>query len=339
MRIAITVDPEIPVPPRLYGGIERIVAMLVAGLTARGHDVTLFAHPDSRVPCRLIAYPALRSRARLDITRNMALVTGELLRGGYALVHSFARLAYLLPMLPLRLPKLMSYQRQITAGSVRMGDSLSRRRLHYTGCSAALIAAYAGQPNWHVVHNGVPEERYTPRYELPSDAPLVFLGRVEAIKGPHTAIEVARRSGRALVIAGNIPSEARGYFEAEITPYLDGRNVRYIGPVDDAQKNELLGQAAALLMPIAWDEPFGIVMAEALACGTPVLGFGRGAVPEVVEHGVTGFVCADNDAMVAAVARIEALSRRACRQAMEQRFGAQTIIAAYERVYQQVIAQ
>jgi glycosyltransferase involved in cell wall biosynthesis len=339
MRIAITVDPEIPVPPTHYGGIERIVAMLVDGLVARGHAVTLFAHPASRVPCRLIAYPALRSTARLDSARNMALVARELLRGGFDLVHSFARLAYLLPLLPLGLPKLMSYQRHITARSVQIGDRLSRHRLHYTGCSAALIAAYAGRPNWHVVPNGVPEERYTPRYTLPADAPLVFLGRVEAIKGAHIAVEVARRSGRRLLIAGNVPPEARSYFETQIAPHLDGSQIRYLGPVDDAQKDALLGGAAALLMPITWDEPFGIVMAEALACGTPVLGFRRGAVPEVVEHGVTGFVCANTDAMVAAVEQLGSLSRHACRAAIEQRFGARPIVSAYEHIYQQVIAQ
>ena len=123
-----------------------------------------------------------------------------------------------------------------------------------------------------------------------------------------------------LVIAGNIPAEHRGWFDANIAPHIDGTRVTYVGPVDDAAKNALLGRARALLMPILWDEPFGIVMAEAMACGTPVLGFARGAVPEVVEHGVTGFVANDIDGLVAAVGQLGEIDRAACRARVEWLF-------------------
>jgi glycosyltransferase involved in cell wall biosynthesis len=162
----------------------------------------------------------------------------------------------------------------------------------------------------------------------------VFLGRVERIKGPHHAVEVARRSGRRLVIAGNLPETGPdAQFARSLVASLDGERARYVGPVDDSQKNALLGRAAALLMPIEWEEPFGIVMAEALACGTPVLGLARGSVPEVVEHGRTGFVSHDVDEMVGHVGRIDELDRAACRESARRRFSSSVMAEGFLDVY------
>lgn len=341
MRIALTVDPEIPVPPALYGGIERIVDMLVRGLVERGHEVTLFAHPESQVPCRLEPYPGRRSQSTGDLLRNMWLVSSRVRQRGYDVVHSFGRLAYLLPILPLRIPKLMSYQRSITPRSVVWGERLARGTLHFSGLSRHIIKAYAGRENWHVVYNGVPAASYRFREEVGADAPLMFLGRVVEIKGAHLAIQVAQRSGRALVIAGNVPDAPKHqqYFEERIAPYVDGKRIQYVGPVTDMLKNELLGQAAALLMPVLWEEPFGIVMAEALACGTPVIGLNRGAIPEVVAHSVTGFVCESVEEMVAAVGRIKEIERKRCRQIMEERFSDRAIVDAYANLYRRLVKQ
>src|SRR6185369_17541196 len=136
----------------------------------------------------------------------------------------------------------------------------------------------------------------------------------------------------------NVPEETRhrSYFETEILPHVDGDQVRFTGPVDDRQKNALLGEAAALLMPVLWDEPFGIVMAEALACGTPVVGLNRGAVPEVIDHGRTGWVCSEPEDMMAAIGELGQLSRHACRQAAETRFGAPVLVDAYEALYREL---
>jgi glycosyltransferase involved in cell wall biosynthesis len=166
---------------------------------------------------------------------------------------------------------------------------------------------------------------------------LVFLGRVEEIKGPHLAIEIARRTNLPLVIAGNVPDNQRQFFETRIAPHIDGKAVSYIGPVDDAAKNALLGNARALLMPILWEEPFGIVMAEAMACGTPVLGLARGSVPEVVEHGVTGFVSDDVDGLVAAVRKLETISRDACRARAERLFSDTAVVENYLAVYREML--
>lgn len=339
MRIAVTVDPEIPVPPIRYGGIERIVDMLVRGLVARGHSVTLFAHQESDVPCTLKAYPGRRSQHPLDTARNTAFVSTAIARGGFDIVHSHARLAYLLPLMPFSVPKVMSYGRKVSRRSVRWGNRLSRGSLAFTGVSRHIVDEAGGGPNWHVVYNGVPVDSYVLREQVSADAPLVFLGRMEPIKGPHLAIEVARLAGRPLILAGNVPDQGAEYFQHEIQPHIDGCSVQYVGPVDDAAKDQILGQACALLMPVLWDEPFGMVMAEALACGTPVIGLRRGAVPEVVQDGITGFVCDSVETMVEAVGRITEIDRRTCRSVMEQRFSDRVMVDAFESLYHERVGQ
>jgi glycosyltransferase involved in cell wall biosynthesis len=333
MRIAVTVDPEIPVPPAHYGGIERIVYLLVKELSGRGHDVTLFAHPDSRVPCRLVAFPGDRSASLLHAVRNSTCIVEEALRERFDIIHSFGRLGYLVPLLPAPVPKIMSYQRHVSARSVIWGNRLSRGSLHFTACSEHLAAGLLGLGDWHVIYNAVSPESYTFQREVAADAPLVFLGRVEPIKGPHIAVQVARATGKRLVIAGNVPREHRGFAEEQVFSHVDGEQIRYAGVVDDAQKNVLLGSASALLMPVLWDEPFGIVMAEALACGTPVIGFDRGSVPEVIEDGRTGIICSDVGAMIAAVGAIGKLDRACCRQSAEARFSADAMVGGYLDLY------
>ena len=341
LRIAITVDPEIPVPPRLYGGIERIVDMVVRGLVQRGHNVTLFANSESQLPCRLLPYPRLRSQERADTLANMWHVTSAVMREDFDVLHSFARLAYLALLLPRRLPKIMSYQRGIGSRSVRLGNLLSRGTLHFTGCSAHLVRPWSSRSNFHVVYNGVPLDTYRATERLGGDAPLIYLGRVEEIKGVHLAIEVAKRSARRLVIAGNVPDAAhhKQYFAERILPHVDGRTVEYVGAVDDSAKNKLLGQSAALLMPLLWEEPFGIVMAEALSCGTPVIGLRRGSLPEIVQHGFTGFVCDSVEQMVFSVGCLARIDRRDCRRIAAEKFSDRVIVDCYERLYRELMLQ
>ena len=337
LKIALTADPELPVPPLLYGGIERIVDMLAQGLAARGHEVTLFAHPASHTAGTLVPWPGRSSDSPGDGLRNAATLARHVIGGGFDLVHSFSRIAYLLPLLPMTLPKIMTYQREISPRSVKLGHQLSRGSLQFTAISEWMMRDVAGLGQWSMVPNGVPLETFTFQPRVAPDAPFVFLGRIEEIKGPHLAIELARRCGRKLIIAGNIPEEKRAWVKAEVMPHVDGKQVSYIGPVDDAQKNALLGQAAAFLMPILWDEPFGIVMAEALACGTPVLGLRRGAVPEVVDDGVTGFVRDTLDELVEAAAALPSLDRAACRRAVELRYSENTVVEEYLAVYRRAL--
>ena len=348
MRIAITADPYHPVPPKLYGGIERVVDMLARGLVQRGHDVMLFAHPDSQTAGTLIPYGSPPHAGRRHRLVELWQVGTGLWRrrGEIDVIHSFGRLRALVPVLPLRrLPKIQSYQREVPwrgvqAAALMAGDSLS-----FTGCSTSLyrdrsrVGRLGGR--WRTVFNGVDAGRYEFVPRVPPDAPLIFLGRIERIKGAHHAIHIARAAGRRLILAGNRVPAGSGadYFACEIAGHVDGARVSYVGSVDDAQKDSLLGSAAALLMPIEWEEPFGIVMAEALACGTPVIGFARGSVPEVIRDGVNGYLCSTVDEAVAAVDRLPWIDRRAVRADFEVRFSGRAILDAYEGLYRDVAAR
>ena len=348
LRIAITADPYLPVPPKLYGGIERVVDFLVRGLAARGHEMTLFAHPESSTAGTLVPYgwpPHVGPRARLA---ELVQAGGGLWRRrrDLDLIHSFGRLAALLPVLPLRsLPKIQSYQRErVPWRGIARAVRLAGPSIRFTGCSDSVWRERAQRGplggTWRTIPNGVELAAYDFSPRVAPDAPLVFLGRLEAIKGAHHAIAIARAARRRLVVAGNRVDHAEGgsYFLREIAPHLDGARVTWIGPVDDTQKNTLLGSAGALLMPIEWEEPFGIVMAEALACGTPVIGFARGSVPEVIRDGVNGFLCRDVEEAAAAVGRLGRIDRAAARADCEARFGDRAIVDAYERLYVEMVA-
>jgi glycosyltransferase involved in cell wall biosynthesis len=345
MRILVTVDPYIPVPPRHYGGIERVVDLLVRELARRGHDVTLVAHPDSRTPARLIPYGRPPHVGRLIRAQELAQAGGALwrMRHDVDLVHSFGRLAAMLPILPLRrVPKIQSYQRAVHWPGIARAASLAGPSLVFTGCSASVHRRRpARSGDWRTIPNGVDITRYTPRASVDADAPLVFLGRLDPIKGAHDAIAIARGAGRRLIIAGTPLTDGpdAGYFQQRILPHLDDVHVRYIGPVDDAEKNQLLGSAAAFLMPINWEEPFGIVMAEALACGTPVIGYARGSVPDVVVDGVNGFICRSVDEAVVAVGALSRIDRRVVRADCEARFSGTVVADAYEALYAELITR
>jgi glycosyltransferase involved in cell wall biosynthesis len=313
--------------------------MLASGLAERGHDVTLFAHPQSTCPVPRVAWGGLRSGALLDTLRNTAALVRHLAAGRYDIVHSFSRLAYLAPILPLPIPKLMSYQRAISPRTTALAHRLARGTLEFTAISRSMMERVPLPGRWHLVPNGVPLAACAFRAAVPAEAPLAFLGRIEQIKGTHIAIEVARRAGRKLILAGNVPPEHRPWFEAHIAPHIDGDRVRYAGPVDDAAKSALLGAAAALLMPVLWEEPFGIVMAEAMACGTPVIGFGRGSVPEVVADGETGFVVDTVDKMATAVGRLTQISRAACRARVERLYSDKAVTEGYLCAYSELIAR
>jgi glycosyltransferase involved in cell wall biosynthesis len=192
---------------------------------------------------------------------------------------------------------------------------------------------------WDTVFNGVDLAKYTFQREVGADAPLAFLGRLEPIKGAHNAIAIAKAAGRRLVIAGNQVADCAAYFESQIAPHIDGDRIQYIGPVDDQAKNALLSTSAALLMPIEWEEPFGIVMAEAMACGTPVIGFARGSVNEVVRDGINGYACCETAEAVFAVAKLGAIDRSIVRGDCEQRFSSTVVVDAYERLYAALCAE
>jgi len=247
---------------------------------------------------------------------------------------------YMLPIMRSKLPKIMSYQRDPSHKTVRWSHRLGRGTLTFTGCSNDICRrGRSAGGRWLAIHNCVELEKYTYQKQVAKDAPLVFLSRIERIKGAHKAIEIARRTGRRLLLAGNYSDsgEAGEYWNNEIRPQIGRDGIEYVGPVDDVQKNELLGAAAAMVVPIEWDEPFGIVFAEALACGTPVISSPRGALPEIVEHGKHGFLVEGTDEACNAMSRLDSIDRYACRQRVESHFSSSVIVDRYTNLYESVV--
>ncbi|WP_413201439.1 glycosyltransferase [Nostoc piscinale] len=341
MKILLTADPELPVPPKLYGGIERIVDLLVTGLQARGHTVGLVAHIDSTSPAnQSFAWMGKRSQNKFDALQNTITLLSAVQQFQPDIIHSFSRILYLLPLLSARLPKVMSYQRYPSHRTTSWAVKLAKGSLTFTGCSDYICKTGKTSGGvWHTIHNCVEIEKYTFQPKVASDAPLVFLSRVERIKGAHTAIAIAKKTGRNLIIAGNhaTTGEAGKYWQEEIVPHLGKDGIEYVGAVNDIQKNELLGQAAAMIVPIEWEEPFGIVFAEALACGTPVISCPRGALPEIIRQGTDGYLINTLDEGVIAVNKLSNIEREQCRQRAETSFSASVILEQYEKLYHSVV--
>jgi glycosyltransferase involved in cell wall biosynthesis len=342
MRILLTADPMLPVPPVGYGGIERIVAALAAAYQERGHTVQLMAKAGSTASvAQLHAWPHAPDTTRSATIQNALALRRACVAFRPDVLHSFSRLGYLLPVLGARRATIMSYQRHTGGARLKWVAKLGGRNLHFTGCSDFICnLGRAAGGEWTSIPNFVEPAKITFVSSVPANAPLVFLSRVESIKGAHLAIAIAQRARRALVIAGNRARDGveADYWDREIAPHLGRNGVDYIGEVDDRRKNDLLGRAAALLVPIQWDEPFGIVFVEAMAAGTPVITCARGATPEIVTPGRTGTFIKNVEEGVAAVQRVSQLDRAACRRTVEERFSVDVCATRYLGLYEQRIA-
>jgi glycosyltransferase involved in cell wall biosynthesis len=337
LKIAIIVNPLIPVPPEQYGGIERIVFMLIQELKKSGHDVTLYANEHSQPGCKLIGY---RESAHYGVKDLMKInkLTSKIAFQHFDLVHTFGRMSNIALLMLSRIPKIVSYQLPPTLSQVKKAVSIAHKNsLRFTSCSNYIAGQISAFANVTTIYNGVDINDYDFNADVADDAPLTFLGRIQQEKGTAIAIQIAIKTNQKLVIAGNVPNEPihQQYFNEQVKPYIDGGQIKYIGPVNNSQKNQLLRNSKAFLMPVTWDEPFGIVMAEALACGTPVIGFKRGAVPEVVTNGSNGFVCDTEAEMITAINNIGSISRATCRQVALQKFSAGVLAKQYEELYQQ----
>lgn len=342
MRIAQVAPLYESVPPRLYGGTERVVSWLADELVQRGHEVTLFASGDSRTHARLVS--AWPRALRLDPAQPdpFALHTLELAQAfsradDFDVVHChvdylafpYGRLVStpvvhtLHGRLDLRpLIHVLTELREVPLVSI--SDS---QREPLTGLDLNWVAT---------VHHGLPM-RDVPAVTTASDGRyLVFLGRMSAEKRPDLAIAVAKRAGLPLIMAAKVDRPDREYFEREIRPQLGHPLIEYIGEVSDAEKWRLLGDALALLFPIDWPEPFGLAMIEALACGTPVVARPCGAVPEIVRDGEVGFLADTVDELVAAVKRVDVIDRARCRRWAEAQFSVGVMADHYESVYRRL---
>jgi glycosyltransferase involved in cell wall biosynthesis len=335
VRIALLAPIAWRTPPRRYGPWERVVSLLCEGLVERGVRVTLFATKDSVTRGRLAAVcprPWEEDRA-IDPKVWECLHIAHCFERAreFDLIHNH------FDFLPL------SYSRLVETPLVTTIHGFSSPRIlpayaEYADRSFYVSISDADRlpllPYAATVHHGIDLAEFTLR-EAPGD-PLVFFGRIHPDKGTADAIEIARRAGRKLVIAGIV--QDRDYFAKQVEPHVDGRSVCFVGPVAPAKRDRLLGSAHALLHPIAFDEPFGLSVIEAMACGTPVVAFRRGAMPEVMRDGVTGFLVDNVDEAVAAVARVQELSRYACRAWVEDRFSQRRMVDGYLAVYQRILS-
>jgi len=258
------------------------------------------------------------------------------------LVHSFARVATLWPLRFSTIPTIMSYQRHVGTRQIRLARALVGGGLSFTGCSEFIARqGKQGGGEWDAIPNFIDPAQIGFAHSVSVDAPLVFLSRIEKIKGADLAIKVAKAAGRRLILAGNHAESGPEleYWRQYIEPHIDRDGISYVGPVDNKAKDELLRRAAALLVPIQWDEPFGIVFAEALAAGTPVITCRRGATPEIVEHGKTGFFGDSVESLVAAVGRLGEINREHCRKQALDRFSSEVVTTTYEKLYARRLAQ
>jgi glycosyltransferase involved in cell wall biosynthesis len=335
MKILLIMDPGILVPPEGYGGHERLVYMFAQEYLRLGHDVHLLVTTGSKVPgCTVYnfgkqGFPPKKVDALMAIPTAWSFLWKH--RKDFDLVHNFGRLAYLIPILNTSIKKIMTYGREINKKNIKIANRFPTQNLVFTGCSINISSAGQVAGRWETVYNAIEFDKYFLRPCVPSNAPLIFLGRLEKVKGCHTAIKVAKATNSNLIIAGNISSlsEEKAYFKKEIEPFVDGKQIQYVGQVNDEQKNHYLGQSKALLFPIEWNEPFGMVMVEAMACGTPVVGFRKGAVPEIVNEGMSGYIVSDMQKMIEAINLIPYISRTKCRQIAQSRFDVKVIAREY----------
>ena len=341
MRIAQIAPPWFPVPPPGYGGIEWVVAMLADGLAARGHEVTLFAPPGSRSRARLVSPLGFEPpRGSIGHEQMSAIhAAGAYLEaeaGGFDLVHDHTNAVGPSIGAFAGVPVVHTLHGPFRELQSKL-FSLLARRLWFVAISQSQRALAPPGLRWAgVIPNGIPLDRYP--YNEDKDDYLLFLGRVNPDKAPDLAIRAARRAGRRVVVCVKIAEEPeRQYWREKVEPLL-GSDVEVIGEVSPERKAELLARAAGTLFPIQWPEPFGLVMAESMACGTPVVAWRNGAAPEVVADGETGFLVSSLDEMVAAIGKLDRIDPRACRARVEARFSAEAMVAAYEAAYERVLA-
>ncbi len=341
MRIAQIAPLHEAVPPKLYGGTERVVSFLTEELVAQGHNVTLFASGDSITSAKL--EPVWPRALRLDPAIRDPIAPHMLLMEAVRRqADDFDVLHFHMDYWPFSL-----FGRQRTPFVTTMHGRLDLAELQPmfdTFPNAPLVSISDAQrrplPQARyvaTVHHGLPHDLLTPQ-PGPKDY-LAFLGRIAPEKGPDRAIRIARACGIPLKIAAKVDRVDQVYFDSVIRPMLDGGGVELIGEITDSQKPEFLSGAMGLLMPIDWPEPFGLVMIEAMACGTPVIAFNRGSVPEIIENGVNGYIVEDETGAMAAVNRLPKLSRATVRQRFDTRFTARRMAEDYVSIYRSLAGE
>lgn len=341
MRIAQVSPLYESVPPKYYGGTERVISYLTEELIRMGHEVTLYASGDSVTKARLrpICHRALRlDKHSVDPVADHIYMSEIVYKESeqYDIIHSH------IDYIPFPIYRRMNTPHLTTLHGRLDIPNLYNLYQEFDDIPVVSISNYQRLPlswiNWQgTVYHGLPEDLYEYR-EKPGEY-LAFIGRICPEKRVDHAIEIAKRCGMPLKIAAKVDKVDREYFETVIAPLLDHPDIEYIGEIGEAEKNEFLGNAYALLFPIDWPEPFGLVMIEAMACGTPIIARLQGSVPEVIEQGITGYVVKDIEGAVKAVKEVPKLSRKRCREVFEERFTARRMAENYLAIYQRLIKE
>lgn len=338
MRIAQIVPLQVAVPPHGYGGTERVVYELTEALVQLGHEVTLFATGDSQTSAQLVPIvdQAINFDPNIDATAHHVALLDEVFDHAdrFDIIHS--HLDYLtLPFAHRTLtPTVVTLHGHLTEPDAQR-VYMRYRKANYVSISDAQRAGLPGLHYVATIHHGVDVDRFP--FTAEPGKYLAFVGRMSPEKRPDLAIEVAKRAGIPLKIAAKVDHKEAPYFREVIQPLLDHPLIEWLGQVDEQEKRNLMVHALALLLPIDWPEPFGMVFIESLACGTPVLTCPSGSVSELLEDGVTGYIRADSDALVAAARDIHRLSRRGCRAYAKRRFDTHLMVSKYLNVYRQLL--
>lgn len=339
LRVGLVAPPWVPVPPPRYGGSEVVIDVLARGLLAAGHEVTLFTTGDSTCPVpRAWVYPeALGTPTSGAAERVHVEAAYRALLGRVDIIHDHTLLGpWRCASRPCPTPVVATSHGPLTDEMARYYEPIARR-LPVVAISAAQAASAPGVAVAAVIHHGIDLGAFP--LGAGEGGYVAFLGRMDPDKGPHRAVCAARAAGVPIVLAAKMwePAE-RAFFAAEVKPLL-GADAVYVGEIGGQAKVELLGRATALLNPIRWPEPFGLVMVEAMATGTPVLSFAEGSACEIVVDGVTGFLCDDVAALAAAIGRVSRLDRGQVRAAAEARFSAARMVSDYVGLYRRAIAR
>lgn len=330
------------VPPPAYGGIELVVGLLTDELVRRGHEVTLFASGDSISLAKLVSVHP--HALRLDPTiKEPAIYEMLLLASVYEqaenfdIIHSHVGLGALVYANLVKTPTVHTLHGIFTPDNEKIFKY--GKKQPYISISNSQKEPRLGLNYVDTVYNGIDVSSYE-FYPQPNEPSyLAFLGRMSPEKGPHLAIEIAKKTGRKLKIAGKVDLIDLEYFDQKIKPHIDGNQIEYLGEANHLQKNALMGGAYATLFPITWREPFGLVMVESMASGTPVIAMRMGSAEEVIVDGETGFLCNNVAECINSLDKIGNLNRYACRQYVDKNFSVQHMTDGYEAVYRQLIAE
>lgn len=336
LKIAQVAAPLLPVPPKTYGGIEKIASYLTEGLVQKGHKVTLYASGDSKTKAKLkYIFPKslmVWDNPILQFT-NVDFAYQE--ADDFDIIHNHAAQAGIALAKYVKTPVVTTLHNAYLSPG-RPDFDYYKNACHYVAISRSQIRNLRGMNFAGVVYNAVDFSKF--KFSSEKKDFYLFFSNISEVKGPDIAVRIAKKAGIKMKMAGKLDIQKQDYYNKEVKPFVDGKRIKYLGMVTDKQKFDLYRDAKALIFPLQWEEPFGLVLIEAMASGTPVIAFNRGSVPEIVKHGETGFVVKTPQEMIKALKKVDRISPEACRDWATGQFSIDKMISGYEEVYEKILS-